>query len=317
MKNKINLFFLVILLLFGVTACSNLDISYRKTARPQTSDDTKTIESPEEYKTEEDNAEENKTYESIEPEIAEEDKYILPYSDTRKLTESDLASLSNTEIELARNEIYARHGRIFKTDHIKNYFESQSWYKGEIDPDNFDENVFNEIEKYNINFIVEYEKNGSKSDSYDTYVIEDHQDGQQNQIQPGQSYSQPDQPYSQPDYSIESNNVYTCYHCNGLGHCFYCLYGECSSCHGTGTKSCTACIGLGRCGKCGGNGYYYHGVGIQFGKYNCTYCNGSGTCSTCHGTRVVTCNVCFGNGKCNQCFGNYYCLYCNGTGYLQ
>lgn len=55
-----------------------------------------------------------------------DDEYILPHSDTKKLTDSDLSELSEKQLELARNEIYARHGRKFKTDYLQEYFNSKS-----------------------------------------------------------------------------------------------------------------------------------------------------------------------------------------------
>lgn len=86
------------------------------------------------------------------------DAYILPSSDSEYISYSDLSGLSQTEVSLARNEIYARHGRKFTVDSIKKYFESQSWYKPRINPDDFSESVFNKYEKKNIDTIVKYEK---------------------------------------------------------------------------------------------------------------------------------------------------------------
>lgn len=88
----------------------------------------------------------------------ESGEYILPYSDSSYISYSDLYNLSQTEVSLARNEIYARHGRKFNTDFIREYFESKTWYEPYIDPDDFSESVFNEYEKENIKTIVNYEK---------------------------------------------------------------------------------------------------------------------------------------------------------------
>lgn len=90
-------------------------------------------------------------------------EYILFNSDSIMLTETDLEFLSDRELELARNEIYARHGRKFNTDYIQQYFDSKSWYKGTIDADKFDDSVLNNIEKYNIEFIRNYEYERSLS----------------------------------------------------------------------------------------------------------------------------------------------------------
>ncbi|MCD8150916.1 MAG: YARHG domain-containing protein [Clostridiales bacterium] len=95
-------------------------------------------------------------------EIEEEnDDYIIPDSDTRYLTEEDLEDLSEEEIRIARNEIYARHGRKFKDDELQAYFDSKSWYNGTIEGTDFDKNVtgyLNDYEYENTQFIAEYEE---------------------------------------------------------------------------------------------------------------------------------------------------------------
>ena len=59
---------------------------------------------------------------------------------------------------IARNELFARHGRKFTDENLKSYFESKSWYEGTIEPEDFDDSVFNEYEIANRDLIVEYEK---------------------------------------------------------------------------------------------------------------------------------------------------------------
>ena len=88
----------------------------------------------------------------------DDDDYILPDSGTRKLTNSDLAGLDADELELARNEIYARAGRRFNTDYIQDYFDDKWWYVGTIEPEDFTEDMLNDVEKYNVNFIRNYEE---------------------------------------------------------------------------------------------------------------------------------------------------------------
>ncbi len=85
-------------------------------------------------------------------------EYILPDSDSRYYTESELSDLSSDELRLARNEIYARHGRKFDSTDLQEYFGSQSWYKGTIDPDDFQESSLNEYEKANLDTIMAVEE---------------------------------------------------------------------------------------------------------------------------------------------------------------
>jgi hypothetical protein len=52
-----------------------------------------------------------------------------PWTSSRLIQPADLDSLSLRELELMRNEIYARHGWIFRRADLRNYFESQPWYR--------------------------------------------------------------------------------------------------------------------------------------------------------------------------------------------
>lgn len=92
------------------------------------------------------------------PTAAPTGDYLIPDSDSRYITEDDLKNLSWEQCCLARNEIFARHGRIFVTKEIADYFNSKSWYKGTVSPENFSDTVLNAFEKANINTISQYEK---------------------------------------------------------------------------------------------------------------------------------------------------------------
>ncbi|QIZ05628.1 YARHG domain-containing protein [Priestia megaterium] len=83
--------------------------------------------------------------------------YILSESEYKRLTESDLADLSLEDLRLARNELYARHGYIFKSEDLNSYFKQKSWYHS--DP-SFAESALSETEKYNAKFILSKERPG-------------------------------------------------------------------------------------------------------------------------------------------------------------
>lgn len=90
--------------------------------------------------------------------VGEEDaEYILPESASRLLTEADLANLTQEDLRIARNEIYARHGRKFDSKELQNYFGSKSWYNGTVNAADFKETVFNEYEKKNAEFLRQKE----------------------------------------------------------------------------------------------------------------------------------------------------------------
>lgn len=93
--------------------------------------------------------------------IIEEDDYIIPDSDKREITVDDLKELSQWELRIARNEIYARKGRIFKTKELRDYFNRKSWYSGTIEPEDFtksERKILSEIEFNNAVFIDKYEQ---------------------------------------------------------------------------------------------------------------------------------------------------------------
>lgn len=84
-------------------------------------------------------------------------QYILEKSNREILTQTDISGLSLREVNYAKNEIYARHGRLFNSRELQNYFNSKSWYYGTISPDAFNESVFSEVEKKNIEILKERE----------------------------------------------------------------------------------------------------------------------------------------------------------------
>lgn len=85
------------------------------------------------------------------------DSYIFPDSDSRYLTDDDLAGMDAATLRLARNEIYARHGRKFQTEDLNQYFSQKTWYAGYLSDSEFDDSVFNEYEKENLIYIQQME----------------------------------------------------------------------------------------------------------------------------------------------------------------
>ncbi|GHS94383.1 hypothetical protein FACS1894207_2490 [Bacteroidia bacterium] len=70
------------------------------------------------------------------------------------LTESDLRGLSKWDLRILRNEIYARHGYIFKSKDLREYFSAQDWYQPQY---NDVSHLLNKIEKQNVEFIKRHE----------------------------------------------------------------------------------------------------------------------------------------------------------------
>ena len=57
-------------------------------------------------------------------------------------------------IHLAKNEIYARHGYIFKNEDLYNYFMGCMWYNPTCKAEDFDDSVLNEYEKANLEILA-------------------------------------------------------------------------------------------------------------------------------------------------------------------
>ena len=90
--------------------------------------------------------------------VAMNSEFILPDSSTRVLDKSELAGFSAEQCRLARNEIYAKHGRMFDDAGVQNYCNSRSWYHGTISADRFSDTMLSDIEIQNRNLIITYEK---------------------------------------------------------------------------------------------------------------------------------------------------------------
>lgn len=84
-------------------------------------------------------------------------EYIFSDSDSRLLTDADIAGMSAKELNYARNEIYARHGRIFDAAELADHFNSRSWYEGTLSAEDFDESILSDTEKQNIAFLEDAE----------------------------------------------------------------------------------------------------------------------------------------------------------------
>jgi len=78
----------------------------------------------------------------------------MEFFENKLITEQMLHGLSLHELRLLRNEIYARHGRVFKAVWLQQYFDSQPWYA--LD-DNFKDEELSGPDKQNVELIVKYE----------------------------------------------------------------------------------------------------------------------------------------------------------------
>lgn len=96
------------------------------------------------------------------PAVMDQVDYNAPVfdSDSRYYSRGELQQISWKPglLSVFRNEIYARHGYIFKNEVLNEFFSAYSWYHGEKTADTFDDGVFNEYEKANLKLAVEIER---------------------------------------------------------------------------------------------------------------------------------------------------------------
>ncbi len=92
---------------------------------------------------------------NLSPQTTDGNSYILPFSNSRAVIKKDLLGLTHWELKVARNEIYARHGRTFVHQDLACYFKDKSWYN--IDPE-YTEKKLSSLETSNAVFILNYEK---------------------------------------------------------------------------------------------------------------------------------------------------------------
>ena len=96
---------------------------------------------------------------------ADSGDYICPDSSSKILTEADIKGLSSQQLNYARNEIYARHGRKFDSQELQDYFNSKSWYRGLYSGSDFDANysgkLLTDVERKNVEFLRNAENNAS------------------------------------------------------------------------------------------------------------------------------------------------------------
>lgn len=88
----------------------------------------------------------------------------LPDFMTKPLAEADLAGMSPRDLDLMRNEIYARHGRRFARGDLQAYFDSQAWYRPLYAPDEFPTSLLTAVQKRNVDLLQRVQQRGAAKD---------------------------------------------------------------------------------------------------------------------------------------------------------
>ncbi|MDY2628929.1 MAG: YARHG domain-containing protein [Lachnospiraceae bacterium] len=82
----------------------------------------------------------------------------LFFTDMKYYSENDFQDVPPEVIHLAKNEIYARHGYIFKSEDLNNYFMGCAWYQPRYSSDEFSDSVFNDYEQANLKLLGKLDK---------------------------------------------------------------------------------------------------------------------------------------------------------------
>lgn len=123
----------------------------------------------------------NGSSEDTETSEADDSEYIIPNSDSEYIDASYVDGWTVDEINMAINEIYARHGREFNTQEIQDYFDAQSWYTPQYSPEDFDaisDSLLNDYEKANIKTLAAARDAASGSSSSTSSGYSDDELGQ-------------------------------------------------------------------------------------------------------------------------------------------
>lgn len=79
-----------------------------------------------------------------------EDGQIFPDSSSQVIDAARIKALSDADLKYAINEVYARHGYIFKSEDLKNYYKQFSWYHESVPASQFTTSMFNSTERANV-----------------------------------------------------------------------------------------------------------------------------------------------------------------------
>jgi hypothetical protein len=97
----------------------------------------------------------NKTEEANVKLLEELEAEWREYLATKEITEEMLYGLFIEDLRVLRNEIFARHGRVFKDKELQKYFEAQPWYRPNPE---FKDEMLTEVDFKNLSIIKQTEE---------------------------------------------------------------------------------------------------------------------------------------------------------------
>lgn len=82
--------------------------------------------------------------------------FVFPNSNVEEISEYDVSRLTDWEVQIAKNEIFARYGLRFSLKNLANHFKSKSWYTPI--PGLTNDMKLNPVETKNIDILLKEEK---------------------------------------------------------------------------------------------------------------------------------------------------------------
>ena len=79
-----------------------------------------------------------------------------------KLDSTEISEMTSANLRLLRNEIFARHGYVFKSQELNDYFVKFDWYQPSLTSEQVDEKL-TETDRFNISLIKSLESNKKQS----------------------------------------------------------------------------------------------------------------------------------------------------------
>jgi serine/threonine protein kinase len=92
------------------------------------------------------------------PSVTANPSNTLPFFMVRRVREEDLQGKSKFELDVMRNEIFARYGRRFNRNDLQAYFDRQDWYTPQYAADEFPESLVTPLQMQNARFIEKYQQ---------------------------------------------------------------------------------------------------------------------------------------------------------------
>jgi hypothetical protein len=98
--------------------------------------------------------------------IGKQGRFLISDSGYRSLSKDELSAFTPTELRIIRNEIFARHGYVFKSKDLQHYFSKQSWYEASSEKVSL-----STVEAENVRLLKKIEANSMTSENFQSCMV--------------------------------------------------------------------------------------------------------------------------------------------------